>query len=69
LDEIEIKAPLINMGKTEIVKLGDEVEAPLHLSYSCYLGGEKHCGTCESCMRRKRAFYKSGVVDRTLYMD
>jgi len=69
LDEIKIKAPLINMGKTEIVKLGDEVEAPLHLSYSCYLGGEKHCGTCESCMRRKRAFYKSGVVDRTLYMD
>jgi 7-cyano-7-deazaguanine synthase len=69
LDQIEIKAPLINMDKTEIVKLGDGFEAPLHLSYSCYLGGEEHCGTCESCMRRKRAFYKSGVVDHTLYRD
>lgn len=69
LDEIEIKAPLINLDKTEIVELGDKVEAPLHLSYSCYLGGEEHCGTCESCMRRKRAFYKSEVVDNTRYMD
>lgn len=69
LDEIEIKAPLINMNKTEIVGLGDTVNAPLHLSYSCYLGGEEHCGTCESCMRRKRAFYNSGVVDHTVYRD
>lgn len=69
LDEIEIKAPLINLNKTEIVELGDEVEAPLSLSYSCYMGGEEHCGTCESCMRRKRAFYKSGVVDYTRYLD
>jgi len=69
LDEIEIKAPLINLNKTEIVKLGDRVDAPLHLSYSCYMGGEGHCGVCESCMRRKRAFYNSGVVDRTLYGD
>jgi 7-cyano-7-deazaguanine synthase len=69
LDQIEIKAPLINMDKTEIVKLGDEVKAPLHLSYSCYMGGEEHCGICESCMRRKRAFYNSGVMDSTLYSD
>ena len=68
-DEIEIEAPLINLDKTGIVELGDMVDAPLHLSYSCYLGGEEHCGTCESCMRRKRAFYKSGVVDRTVYSD
>ncbi len=66
LDEIEIKAPLINLNKTEIVELGAKVEAHLHLSYSCYLGGEEHCGSCESCIRRKRAFYNSGVVDRTL---
>ncbi len=69
LDEIEIKAPLINLDKTGIVKLGDKIDAPLHLSYSCYLGGYEHCGRCESCMRRKRAFYKSGIVDRTIYRD
>jgi 7-cyano-7-deazaguanine synthase len=69
LDEIEIKAPLINLDKTGIVKLGDKIDAPLHLSYSCYMGGDEHCGACESCMRRKRAFYKSGIVDRTIYRD
>jgi 7-cyano-7-deazaguanine synthase len=69
LDEIKIKAPLINLNKTEIVELGYEVETPLHLTYSCYMGDEEHCGICESCMRRKRAFYKSGIEDRTRYRD
>ena len=44
------------MSKTEIVKLGMEIDAPMDLSYSCYMGEEKPCGTCESCMRRIRAF-------------
>ncbi len=66
-NEIEIKAPAINLDKDEIVKLGVEVEAPMEMSYSCYKGGEKHCGVCESCMRRKRAFIKAGVEDLTVY--
>ena len=56
LDGVKIEAPVINMSKTEIVKLGMEINAPMDLSYSCYMGDEKPCGTCESCMRRIRAF-------------
>ena len=65
--DIEIKAPAINLDKDEIVKLGYDVEAPMELSYSCYKGLEKHCGVCESCMRRKRGFKKAGIEDLTIY--
>ena len=65
--DIEIKAPAIDLDKDEIVKLGAEVSAPMELSYSCYAGREKHCGVCESCMRRKRAFKKLKIEDITEY--
>ncbi|MBE6485395.1 MAG: 7-cyano-7-deazaguanine synthase QueC [Methanosphaera stadtmanae] len=67
-DDIEIKAPLIDMNKEDIVKKGEEVNAPMHLSYSCYVGKDKHCGTCESCKRRKRAFVNANIVDSTEYI-
>ena len=66
-DEIKIEAPAIDLNKEEIVKLGFEVGAPMELSYSCYKGGDKHCGVCESCMRRKRAFKNLGIEDLTEY--
>ena len=66
-DKIAIKAPAIDLDKYEIVKLGAEVNAPMEMSYSCYKGSEKHCGVCESCMRRKRAFIKAGIDDLTEY--
>ncbi|EKQ54576.1 MAG: queuosine biosynthesis protein QueC [Methanobacterium sp. Maddingley MBC34] len=69
LDDIQIEAPLIQMDKKEIVKMGDDIGAPLDISYSCYMGEEWHCGSCESCMRRKRAFELAGVEDRTKYME
>lgn len=66
-DNIEIKAPLIDMTKKEIVETGHKNNAPMNLSYSCYTGNEKHCGVCESCKRRKRAFIKAKINDPTNY--
>lgn len=69
INELEIKAPLIDKNKKEIVQLGVKVDAPLELSYSCYMGEEEHCGVCESCMRRKRAFESAGLVDGVEYQE
>ena len=69
IKNIEIKAPAIDLNKDEIVKLGDEIKAPMELSYSCYSGHEKHCGVCESCMRRKRAFKLADVKDPSEYNE
>lgn len=66
-EKIRIEAPAIDLDKEEIVDLGIKVGAPMELSYSCYKGGIKHCGVCESCMRRKRAFESLGVEDMTEY--
>lgn len=66
-DKIRIEAPAIDLNKEEIVELGLKVGAPIELSYSCYKGDDKHCGVCESCMRRKRAFKSLGVEDISEY--
>ena len=66
-DKIKIEAPAIDLNKEEIIELGVEVGAPMELSYSCYKGGDKHCGVCESCMRRRRAFENLNVKDLTEY--
>ena len=69
LENIEIKAPAIDLDKSEIVRLGDKINAPMELSYSCYSGDDKHCGVCESCMRRKRAFRLANVKDLSEYNE
>ena len=66
-DKIKIEAPAIDLNKEEIIELGVKVGAPMELSYSCYKGGDKHCGVCESCMRRRRAFENLNVKDLTEY--
>lgn len=66
-DKIEIKAPLIDLNKKEIVELGKKINAPMNISYSCYTGENNHCGICESCVRRKRAFIEANIQDPTNY--
>jgi 7-cyano-7-deazaguanine synthase len=62
-----IEAPLVDLFKPEIVKLGLEVGAPMELTWSCYLDGEVHCGECEACQHRRHGFMEAGVVDPTEY--
>ena len=68
---IEIVTPLISMSKSEIVKKGVELGAPLHLTWSCYsppVGG-KACGRCESCRLRIKGFQGAGVPDPVQYLS
>ena len=65
--EIRVVTPLIELRKHEIVKLGVELGAPLHVSCSCYSGETEACGVCESCDLRLRAFSAAGVADPILY--
>ena len=65
--DIRVETPLIRMRKHEIVRLGVEVGAPLHVSWSCYAGEGEACGTCESCVLRLRAFAEAGSTDPIPY--
>ena len=65
--EIAVVTPLITLRKHEIVRLGVELGAPLHVSWSCYSGEVEACGVCESCDLRLRAFAAAGVTDPILY--
>jgi len=65
--KIEIKTPVIAMKKSEIVKLGIQLAAPLQLTWSCYQESQAACGKCDSCALRLRAFREAGVVDPIRY--
>lgn len=65
---IEIRAPLLQMTKAEIVRLGVALNVPFHLTHSCYdPSGPIACGQCDSCLIRKRGFAEAGVVDPIQY--
>src|SRR5271154_6167204 len=65
--DIRVVTPLIAMRKSEIVRLGVELGAPFHVSWSCYSGETEACGVCESCVLRLRAFREAGAVDPIPY--
>ena len=64
---ITITTPLIHLRKKEIVALGLELNAPFHLTWSCYTGAYSACGECESCVLRLRAFREAGASDPIPY--
>jgi 7-cyano-7-deazaguanine synthase len=66
---IQIVTPLIHMRKAEIVRLGLELNAPFHLTWSCYSRQEQACGVCDSCVLRLRAFAAAGARDPIPYAE
>jgi 7-cyano-7-deazaguanine synthase len=65
--QIEMVTPVIAMTKSEIVRRGIALGAPLHLTWSCYQGEELACGKCDSCLLRMRAFAEVGMEDPIRY--
>lgn len=65
--KVELINPFGSINKTDICKIGHELKVPFELTWSCYVGGEKHCGKCGTCYERKEAFKDSGVIDVTDY--
>ncbi|MEB3151182.1 MAG: 7-cyano-7-deazaguanine synthase QueC [Sphaerospermopsis sp.] len=65
---IDIIAPLINLKKTEIILLGNQLDVPWELTWSCYAGGDQACGVCDSCRLRLAAFAQLGLQDPVDYL-
>lgn len=66
-EPIKIVAPLIDLKKTEIIQLGNSLGVPWSKTWSCYAGGEKACGVCDSCRLRLAAFQELGLKDPVDY--
>jgi 7-cyano-7-deazaguanine synthase len=65
--QIEIVTPVIYLPKSEIIRRGIALGAPLHLTWSCYQFEDEACGACESCLLRLRAFAEAGAEDPLPY--
>jgi 7-cyano-7-deazaguanine synthase len=66
-NEFEVLAPFVNIPKDGIVKIGEAIGVPWLETWSCYKGGEIHCGSCGTCFERREAFSLAGVRDPTNY--
>jgi len=64
---IEIVTPVIGLRKSEIIRRGIELGAPLQLTWSCYQSEDAACGVCDSCLLRLRAFAEAGSGDPVPY--
>ncbi len=65
--KIELLRPFIDLDKTGIARLGHELGVDFGKTWSCYKGGDLHCGLCGTCVERREAFIQSGLVDPTVY--
>ena len=65
---VQLLTPFIKYSKSDIVKEGQTAGTPFNKTWSCYKGGDVHCGTCGTCVERKEAFQLAGIQDPTIYL-
>jgi len=67
--QVEVLRPFIAMSKADIARRGQELGVDYERTWSCYVGGETHCGECGTCVERREAFLLAGVPDPTRYLS
>jgi 7-cyano-7-deazaguanine synthase len=67
--DVKLLAPFVHSSKTDICRLGEVLGVDWSETWSCYEGGEEHCGRCGTCVERREAFRDAGVEDPTRYLD
>ena len=67
--ELHLYTPFAHKTKAQIAEVGAALSVPYEDTWSCYEGGEVHCGLCGTCTERKEAFELAGVPDPTIYQD
>lgn len=67
--KIQLLTPFVNITKADIAKAGERFGVPYGMTWSCYKGGNIHCGKCGTCVERIEAFQKSGIADLTVYEE
>ena len=67
--EVELLRPFISMTKAGVVRRGQELGVDFSKTWSCYVGGDTHCGECGTCVERREAFLLAGISDPTVYLS
>lgn len=66
-NNVNISAPYTGISKADIARIGKKLGIDYSMTYSCYKGGENHCGQCGTCVERKEAMIAAGIDDKTKY--
>jgi 7-cyano-7-deazaguanine synthase len=66
---VRLNTPFLHLTKAEALEAGHLRHAPVEETWSCYQGGEQHCGRCGTCVERAEAFHLAGIPDPTPYAD
>ncbi len=67
--DVQLYTPFVERSKADIVTEGARCGTPFAETWSCYKGGEVHCGCCGTCVERREAFHLAGIEDPTIYAD
>ena len=68
ISAMRVYTPFIQSSKADIARIGEELGVPWRQTWSCYEGGDIHCGRCGTCVERREAFQLAGIVDPTDYV-